>query len=327
MKRQLEKEGSPLAATFDFFPMTWLLPSDYHIFLEEQKKHPPGTWWIMKPIGKSQGKGIFLFNKPSQIADWKFTGTGTEAYVVQKYLDRPYLVGGKKFDMRIYAYCASYSPLTVYVYRAGFARFTHQLYSTREEDMKDSFIHLTNVAVQKHSDHYDPESGCKWDLRALRLHMTRRHGNQAVDAAFLAIQTAIINSLLAVQRIMVNDRRCFELYGYDVMFIEEGLKPFILEVNASPSMTAENPRDYHLKTTVLNDTLDLADIDGKRADLPEDQLFESFGGFDLIFSERHGWAKSFSCLGFYCPGVHGPARPPKTFGTTETTEVEGHDEE
>ena len=25
----------------------------------------------MKPIGKSQGKGIFLFNKLSQISDWR----------------------------------------------------------------------------------------------------------------------------------------------------------------------------------------------------------------------------------------------------------------
>jgi hypothetical protein len=26
--------------------------------------------WIMKPTGKSQGKGIFLFNKLSQISQW-----------------------------------------------------------------------------------------------------------------------------------------------------------------------------------------------------------------------------------------------------------------
>jgi hypothetical protein len=30
-----------------------------------------GVLWIMKPIGKSQGKGIFLFSKLSQISDWR----------------------------------------------------------------------------------------------------------------------------------------------------------------------------------------------------------------------------------------------------------------
>ena len=47
-----------------------------------------------------------------------------ENYVAQRYLDDPYLVGGKKFDMRIYAVCLSYNPLKVYLYREGFARFT-----------------------------------------------------------------------------------------------------------------------------------------------------------------------------------------------------------
>lgn len=38
--------------------------------MQEFKRHP-GALWIMKPIGKAQGKGIFLLNKLSQIAQWK----------------------------------------------------------------------------------------------------------------------------------------------------------------------------------------------------------------------------------------------------------------
>ena len=37
----------------------------------------------------------------------------------RSYLDDPYLVGGKKFDLRIYALVTSYSPLRVYLYRRG----------------------------------------------------------------------------------------------------------------------------------------------------------------------------------------------------------------
>lgn len=51
-----------------------------------------------------------------------------ENYIVQKYISDPLLIGGKKFDMRIYALVTSYSPLTVYLYRSGFARFTHMRY-------------------------------------------------------------------------------------------------------------------------------------------------------------------------------------------------------
>lgn len=47
--------------SYNFYPTTFTLPGDYSLFVEEFKKQ--GGVWIMKPIGKSQGKGIFLLNK------------------------------------------------------------------------------------------------------------------------------------------------------------------------------------------------------------------------------------------------------------------------
>lgn len=65
----------------------------------------------MKPVAKSQGKGIFLFRKLKDITDWKKgeyqpqpdpTKEAPETYVVQRYIDDPYLIGGRKFDLRCY---------------------------------------------------------------------------------------------------------------------------------------------------------------------------------------------------------------------------------
>lgn len=53
----------------DFVPVTFMLPADYNLFVEEFRKSPSSTW-IMKPCGKAQGKGIFLINKLSQIKKW-----------------------------------------------------------------------------------------------------------------------------------------------------------------------------------------------------------------------------------------------------------------
>ena len=69
-KKNLEKEGKlDEAASFSFFPLTFNLPGEYSLFCEGFKKN--NSVWIMKPISKSQGKGIFLFNKLSQIGQWK----------------------------------------------------------------------------------------------------------------------------------------------------------------------------------------------------------------------------------------------------------------
>jgi hypothetical protein len=60
---------------YNFYPQTYILPSEYVIFADEFKKMQSvldsRNVWIMKPTSRSQGKGIFLFNKLAQISHWE----------------------------------------------------------------------------------------------------------------------------------------------------------------------------------------------------------------------------------------------------------------
>ena len=38
-----------------------------------------------------------------------------ETYVISKYLDDPLLIGGKKFDLRLYALITSYNPIKIWM--------------------------------------------------------------------------------------------------------------------------------------------------------------------------------------------------------------------
>ena len=43
--------------------------------------------------------------------------------VTSRYLAKPFLINGSKFDLRIYVYVTSYDPLRIYVFEDGLVRF------------------------------------------------------------------------------------------------------------------------------------------------------------------------------------------------------------
>jgi len=293
-RRALEKEGRlQEAELYNFIPTTFVLPKEYSLFVEEFKK--AGGVWIMKPIGSAQGKGIFLFSKLSEISEWKtdFKSLGrdpgakdkaadeVESYVVQRYLQYPYLIGGKKFDMRLYILVTSFSPLKAYQYRRGFARFTNSRYSSDIQDIYDGFMHLTNVAVQKTADNYDDRTGNKMELQALKMYLMTLYGQERVDALFWEMQMVMLRSLLAVSHVMINDKHCFELYGFDLL-IDEDLKPWLIEVNASPSLSANTREDFLMKTEMLHGMLDVVDMEQV---LTGDE--EHVSGWDLVYDNGY----------------------------------------
>jgi hypothetical protein len=66
--------------------------------------------------------------------------------------------------------------------RSGFARFTNCRFSMKREDITNTFIHLTNVAIQKHAPTFDKDKGMKWPIRSLRLFLNTRHGAHTLSA-------------------------------------------------------------------------------------------------------------------------------------------------
>lgn len=52
---------------------------------------------------------------------------------------------------------------------------------------------------------------------------------------------------------------CFEILGFDV-FIDEKLKPWILEVNHTPSFTTDSPLDFKIKKNLIYDSIKLLNL-------------------------------------------------------------------
>lgn len=64
--------------------------------------------------------------------------------------------------------------------------------------------------------------------------------------------------------------------------IDENLKPWLIEVNASPSLTANTREDYLMKTEMLHGMLDVVDMEGL---LRGDE--EHVSGWDLVYDNGY----------------------------------------
>lgn len=52
----------------------------------------------------------------------------------------------------------------------------------------------------------------------------------------------------------------FQLYGFDIL-VDSKLAPWLIEVNGSPSMTANTEKDHRFKVNLLDDTLTVIDME------------------------------------------------------------------
>lgn len=248
---------------FDFVPETFVLPGQMQEFLDCYQKK--GGLWIVKPNASSRGRGIFVLR---DVADLPVD----EMSVVSRYVENPLLIQGLKFDLRVYVLVTSYEPLRAYIYREGLVRFASKPYSKDPKHLTDAYRHLTNYSINKGSSSFVENSevqadnvGHKWSISALNKHL-RCIGVDA-ELMWTRIMDAIVKSLLSVEPVIgartkatANySHNCFELYGFDVL-VDQDLKPWLLEVNLSPSMQADSPLDWQIKSSLLSDSFNLVGI-------------------------------------------------------------------
>lgn len=252
---------------FDIVPQTFLLPADYKelVFAHNKNKGP----WIVKPVASSRGRGIFLAKTPDEIQSHI---ASDEQVVVARYIADPLCIDGHKCDIRIYAAVTSFDPLIIYVYEEGLVRIATVRYDNNAENLWNPCMHLCNYSINKYHTDYikssnagDEDVGHKWTLSALLRHLRNQGCN--TELLMLNIEDIIIKAIFACTQPIVSACRmfvpsivnCFELFGFDIL-IDDTLKPWLIEVNLSPSLGCDTPLDIKVKASLLTDLLTLVGI-------------------------------------------------------------------
>jgi len=180
-----------------------------------------------------------------------------------RYIASPYLIGGFKFDLRVYVLVPTFCPFTAYVHTKGLARFSTFKYDLSSLD--NNYSHLTNTSLNKKSKALASNkdivgSGSKWTFERLFEYMSASPRNVDTQALWTRIKEMVLLTLLPVVESVPSDRRCWELFGFDVL-VDADLRPWVLEVNRSPAMAVTTPADVAVKPHMLTDMFEIIGLD------------------------------------------------------------------
>ena len=131
------------------------------------------------------------------------------------------------------------------------------------------YIHLTNASIQTKNPDGPTEDnpvltaaneaeagGSKVSLK----YLWRRLEERGIDSAkvWAEIEALVVKTLVAVEDDIPSNPSAFEVFGFDVL-IDDDLRAWLIEINASPSLARGSPLDATIKEAMIADTIKLVD--------------------------------------------------------------------
>ncbi|XP_070812275.1 inactive polyglycylase TTLL10 [Pituophis catenifer annectens] len=274
-ERVMRKVGqtAKLLKMEDFFPETFRLDTkdEREVFFEIYKE--PHIW-ICKPTSSNQGRGIFLLKSQAEVRSLQAKLQSVEdestykklpyklpqARIVQRYIDRPLLLEGKKFDVRSYLLIACTVPYMVF-FGHGYVRLTCLNYDPKSNDLTS---HLTNQYVQKKSPIYTHvKEETVWLMERFNNYVNEKYRQAkglprdwVLNSFTKRMKEIMLQCFLSVKSKLECKLGFFDLIGCDFL-IDEDFKVWLLEMNANPALHSNCTALRTVIPTVVNETLDL----------------------------------------------------------------------
>ena len=219
--------------------------------------------WLLKRTNLNRGREIKIFSDLNAIINEIEEAKKENRFnylLIQKYIEKPFLYNGRKFDIRIwvlFAYTSKDYRFDVYVFKQGHLKACSVNFDINSDDL---FVHLTNYSVQKYNKNFSKiEIGNEISFETFQNELDKRgDGKHFYNTVFPKIIRIIaISANSAKSKInILNRQNCFEIFGYDFI-LDNNFEPFLLEINTNPGYEESSPLIEMLVPRMIDDAFRL----------------------------------------------------------------------
>ena len=221
-------------------------------------------------------------------------GIRCDSIMIQKYLEKPLLYQGRKFDIRIWVMFLTNRENEIYIFKEGHLKASSIKYNP---DSNDLFVHLTNYSVQKHNINFSKiEIGNEIPFYEFQNELDRKKTgkNFRKDIYPKIVRIIRLTGGAALGKMnFMNIKNCFEIFGYDFI-LDENYRPYLLEINSNPGLEISSPLINQLLPRMIDDAFKLT-IDEEFSLSSEFINKESQFPVDNYMNNENMWEK-FSIL-------------------------------
>jgi hypothetical protein len=231
----------------ELMPDTYIVKnvSDRQLFY--QNYNPNNIYILKKNIQRQQG--LKLLNKLDDINNE--TGLFSNYKVIQELLQDPFVLNGRKINLRIYLLLiCEKDNISAYIHEGGFMYYTPKYF--KKNSLKTE-CNITSGYVPRKIYRENPLTLIDFKKWLEKNGYNSRLLFQNIEKMFQIIMNAIADPLC--NKTLKNNIK-FQLFGADVA-PDENLKSKLMEINKGPDMGAKDKRDKKIKLTVQEDIYQL----------------------------------------------------------------------
>lgn len=216
--------------------------------------------WILKASNGNAGEDLVVFDTLAEVQGLLKARVG-EIWVMQRYIERPLLLAGRKFHLRVHTLAVG--ALAVYVHDDIIALKSTAPYA--DADAKDTWAHLTNHCVQvAHPEYSEASSIVMLDELAAALiedGMEPAVAQERVEQLLVDVRAVAGGIFEGFQKAppiaWFPFDICFEVFGIDMM-VDEDWHVWLLEVNSGADLETFGSRNVAKCEAFLRDTIEAA---------------------------------------------------------------------